>query len=137
VPERDAEHVAGGVIVDVELSELHLTVREDVGLTGGRNPHDAADRMSSLELRGDHEVDVELSFAPELDVLVAGGADDRGRSLGLAAGEHARDEVHLVPRRAGDDEIDVADPRGSEILAAGPVALEDSDVVAGVERLEA
>ena len=124
------------VVVDVELADLHLPVREDVGLARGRDAEDAADRVRGLELGGDDEVDVELALAPELDVLDARRADDRRRTLGLAAREHARDEVHLVARRAGDDEVGVADSRRREVLAARPVAFEDGDVEAARQRLE-
>ena len=97
--------VARCVVVDVELAELHLAVREYVGLPRGRDAEDAADRVGGLELGGDDEVDVELALAPELDVLDARRADHGRRALGLASGEHSGDEVHLVARRAGDDEV--------------------------------
>jgi hypothetical protein len=97
IPERNADDVGRRVLVDVELADLHLPVGEHVGLTGRRDAEDATDRVRRLELGRDDEVHVELSFAPQLDVLDARGADDRGRALRLAPREHSRDEVHLVP----------------------------------------
>ncbi len=96
VAQRYAEHDARRVLVDVELAELHLALREHVRLPGGRYAEDAADRVRGLELRRDDEVDVELALAPELDVLDARRADHGGRVLGLATREHAGDEVDLV-----------------------------------------
>ncbi len=96
VAERNAEHVRRRVVVDVELAELHLALREHISLAGGRDAEDAADRIRGLELGRDDEVDVELALAPELDVLDARGADHGRRALGLAPGEHAGDEVDLV-----------------------------------------
>ena len=136
VAERDAEHVAGRVLVDVELSELHLALCEDVRLPGRRDTDDPADRVGGLELGRDDEVDVELALAPEVDVLGARRADHGRRALGLASREHACDEVHLVSRRAGDHEVGGVDPRRCHVLAARPVALEDGDVEASAHRLK-
>ena len=100
--------VGDASVVDVELADLHLSVGEHVGLAGGGDADDAADRVCGLELGGDDEVDVELALAPELDVLDVRRADHRRRPRRLAAREHARDEVHLVARGARDDEVGVA-----------------------------
>ena len=86
---------------------------------------------------GDDEVDVELAFAPEVDVLDARGPDDRRRAGRLAAGEHARDQVHLVAGGARDDEVCARDARVREVLAARPVAFVHGDVEAARQRLEA
>ena len=85
-----AEDLRGGVLVDVELADLHLAVGEHVRLAGGRDADDAADRVRGLELRGDDEVDVELALAPELDVLDARRADHRRRARRPRGGRTCR-----------------------------------------------
>ena len=44
----------------VELDDLHLALGEHVGLSGRREADVRGDRLRRLELRGDHEVDVDL-----------------------------------------------------------------------------
>ena len=67
-------------LLDVELDELHLAVREDVRLPRGRHADRPRDRVRRLELGGDDEVDVELALAPDLEVLGVRRAHD-GRRL--------------------------------------------------------
>ena len=138
VAQRDAHHGRRRGVVDLELADLHLPVGEDVGLSRRRDAEDAADGVRRLELGRDDEVDVELPFAPEVDVLDARGADDGRRApRRLAPREHAGDEVHLVAGGAGDDEIGGLNAGGGEILPARPVALEHGDVVARGHGLQA
>ena len=92
--------------------------------------------MRRLELGADDEVDVELTAAPELDVLHVRRADHRRRARSLAPREHARDQIHLVPGGAGEDEICRSDSGASEVAPAGPVSLVRRDVVAIGDRLE-
>ena len=89
-----------------------------------------------LELLGHDEVDVELTLPPQVDVLDARRADHRRRPGRLAPREHPRHEVHLVARRAGDDEVGAADPGVREVLPAGPVSLVHGDVEPARQRLQ-
>jgi hypothetical protein len=73
---------------DVELDDLHLSIGEDVGLPRCRDSDRAQYRMRGLVLGRDHEVDVELPFAPHFEVLDVCRPDDR---LGLG-GEPARED---------------------------------------------
>ena len=130
VAERLADEIGRRALLDVELDDLHLALREDVRLPGGGHTDDPADRMRGLELGADDEVDVELAGAPQLDVLGVRRPYDGGRLLRLRSGEHAGDEVHLVPRGARDHEVRARDARVHEILTARAVALERRDVVA-------
>ena len=50
--------------------------------------------------------------------------------------EHPGDEVHLVPRRAGDDEVSAADARVREVLPTRPVAFVDDHVEPAGYRLQ-
>ncbi len=90
VAERDADDLGRRVLLDVELADLHLAVREDVRLSRGRDADDAADRVRRLELGPDDEVDVELALAPEVDVLGARGADHRRRAFAPRAARTSR-----------------------------------------------
>ena len=131
-----SEYVLRCALLDVELDDLHLSLREDVGLTGGGNADDPADRVSGLELGADDEVDVQLTDAPQLHVLDVGRADHRRRASGLATREHAGDEIDLVARGAGDDEVGVLHPGRGQNAPTRPVALDGYDVVTLRERGE-
>jgi len=121
---------------DLELDDLHLTVGEDVGVPRGGHPDRARDCAGGLELGRDGEVDVESTLAPEVDVLDVRRSDhDRGpRRLG--PGERAGDEVDLVPRGAGDEEVRSARSGLLDRAATRAVRLDRDDVVAVGEGLE-
>ena len=109
--ERPADDRRVGARRDLELDDLHLAVGEHVRLSRGGHADRAGDRVRGLELGRDREVDVEASLAPEVDVLDVRRPDHGRRPRRLDARERAGDEVHLVARGAGDEEIRVGGAR--------------------------
>jgi hypothetical protein len=134
--ERAADDGRVGPLRDLELDDLHLAVREDVRLPRRRHPDRARDGVSGLELRRDGEVDVEPALPPEVDVLDVRRPDHDRRARRLDAGERAGDEIHLVARRARDEEVGSRRPRLLDREAAGTVRLDRAEVVAVGERLQ-
>ena len=121
---------------NVELDHQHQALGEHIGLPCGGDPDEPRDRVGRLELGGDHEVDVELALAPDLEVLDVLRSHDRARVGRESLGEDPGDDVHLVARRAGDNEIGFRDPCVLENASTGPVALRRQDVVPVRERAE-
>ena len=136
LPQGTADDGRVGALGDLELDDLNLAVGERVGLPGGRHPDRARDRVRGLELRRDREVDVEAALAPQVDVLDVRGPDHDRRARRLDAREGARHEVHLVPRRAGDEQVGPGGARLLDRTAARPVGLDRPEVVAVGQRLE-
>ena len=136
LPQRAADDRGIRAFRHVELDDLHLSVREDVGLARRGHADRARHGVGGLELGRHREVDVEPPLAPEVDVLDVGRPDDRGRAGRLDPCERAGDEVHLVARRARDEEVSLADARVAERLATGAVRLDRADVVPVGEWLE-
>ena len=135
--QRPADDRGRGVRRDLELDDLHLAVGEDVRLPRRGHADRARDGVGGLHLRRDGEVHVEPPFVPEVDVLDVRGADHRRRARRLDARERAGDEVHLVARRAGDEEVGVARAGLLDRAPARAVRLDRADVEAVRERLEA
>ena len=123
--------------LDVELDDLHLTVREDVRLARCRQADDPRDRVRRLELGRDHEVHVELALAPHLEIFLVGRPDDRARLRREVPREDRRDQVDLVTRGAGDHQVGLEEPSLLEGPAAGAVPLDRRYVEAIGERREA
>ncbi len=92
--------------------------------------------MRGLDLRRDGEIDVQPSLVPQVDVLDVRRTDHCGRSGRLHPGERARDEIDLVPRGAGDEEVGLARPGLLDRLPARSVRLDRAQVEAIRERLE-
>ena len=134
VAHRHADDTRVRALVDVELDELHLTFGEQVGLARRRDADRARDRVGGLDLRGDDEVDVELPLPPHLEVLRIRRPDDRRRPPGACLRDHRGDDVGLVSRGAGDQEVGVGDPRTREDAPARPVPLDRCHVVPRRER---
>ena len=135
-PERPTDHLGACAFGDVVFDDLYLPVGEDVGLHRRAHADHAGDRVRRLDLGRDDEVDVELTLAPELDVLDVRRADHRRRPRRLEPRERSCDEVRLVPRRAGEHEIRIAHPRVGERAPARSVRLERGDVEALADRGE-
>ena len=91
--QRRAEHVAAPPApVDVELDDLDLAVGEHVGLPCRRHADRARDGVRGLlELGRDDEVDVELTLAPDLDVL-----DVVTRTTVFASGAIRRQKIDAI-----------------------------------------
>ena len=79
LPQRSPDDRAGSALGHVELDHLDPAAGEDVGLHRRRHADGARDGLGDLDLRRDHEVDVELPLAPGLEVLGARRADHRRR----------------------------------------------------------
>ena len=93
--QRDAAQVVSRAFLrDVELDDPQLPVGEDVGRSRSARRSSARPCRPS-ELGRDHEVDLNVTFLPGLDVPGLGGSDDR-LSFGDLLDEHRRDEVDLV-----------------------------------------
>jgi hypothetical protein len=119
---------------NLELDHLYLPIGEDVGLPGRRDADDAGYGQRGLELGGDDEVDVEKTLTPDSEVLLVGDAGDRLRIGGEPAGEQAGDEIDLVVRGAGDEEVGGGDTSVLEHAPVGAVAL-DSRHAGGLDQL--
>ena len=118
--------VGGDRLLDVELDDLHLSVREDVGLARRRNADRLRHRERRLALRRDDPVHVELALPPDVEVLLVPGPDDRARIRREPPREHRDDDVDLVARGARDHERGVFEPRLLEHSPAGAVRLDRS-----------
>ena len=90
---------------------------------------DARDGVGGLELRRDHAVDIDLAFTPGVEKFRARGAHDR-LGLGEPLGQDRANQVGLLARAAGNEQICLLDARLADDRAGRPVALHGSDVVA-------
>ena len=108
---------------NVELDDLHPALGEDVRLAGRRQPDDARDGVGGLELRRDHAVDIDLALARQASrssVLVV-RVDCLG--LGEPLGQDRANQVGLLARAAGNEQICLLDARLADDRAGRPVAL--------------
>ena len=128
--------VGGDRLLDVELDDLHLSIREDVRLPRRRNADRLGHRERRLALRRDDPVHVELALSPDVEVLLVPGPDNRARVRREPPREHRDDDVDLVARGARDHERGVFEPRLLEHSPAGAVRLDGPHVVSAAERLE-
>ena len=101
----------------------------------GRHADGARDGAGGLRLARDHEVDVELPLAPGVEVLLA-AHPRRDAPRAERTGLERRDDVRLVARRAGDEEVGDADAGAQEGRARRAVAGHREDVEAVREPVE-
>ena len=132
---RPIDRVVAGLGRDVELDDLHAAVGEDVGLAGRRQTDDAGDRVRRLELRRDHEVDVDLavrqaSSSSTLVVRTTVFAFER-RLTRIAQTRFASSRGLQASSRSAS-----STPRLAHDLARGAVALHGPHVVGVGERLQ-
>jgi hypothetical protein len=121
------ERALRGVDGHVQLDDLHLAVGEDVGVARGGDAEDRRDGVRGLELRRDHEVDVDLTLPPGLEVGGAARADDRLRAR-HALGEHRAHEIRLLVRAAADEQVRLCHARLGHDVPARSVALDRAHV---------